>query len=222
MASDRPSSVQVLDATFVAAATRHQELPPPAHAEIAFGGRSNVGKSSLINRLLGRRRLVRTSSTPGATRGLALFRARLRLAGEEARLDLVDLPGYGFARRSKVERRSWGPMIESFLEHRVGLRALVVILDVRRGPEDDDRELLAYLDHIGRRAVIVATKVDKLPGSQRKLAVSAVRQAVGRPVLGVSGVTGEGLDRLWSLLLRVAHLSGGDVSGEPPAGPGGG
>src|SRR5688572_13893742 len=159
--------IDIRDARFVASAVRTDQLPPPAFAEIAFAGRSNVGKSSLINELVVRRKLVRTSSKPGATRGLVLFRVDLAIVRGEsapvkATLDLVDLPGYGFAKRSKAERRSWGPMIEGYLESRVGLRAVVVIVDVRRGVEDEDRQLVEYLDHLGRASILVATKLDKI------------------------------------------------------------
>ena len=107
-------TVEVRDARFLSAAMALGDLPPPAYAEIAFAGRSNVGKSSLINCLVARRKLVRTSRTPGCTRGINLF--RVELGGDApATLDLVDLPGYGYAKRSKQERRSWGPLIERFL-----------------------------------------------------------------------------------------------------------
>mgnify|MGYP006277942221 CR=1 FL=1 len=199
--------MHVLDARFLAAAPRQSALPPPAFAEVAFAGRSNVGKSSLINALLERRRLVRTSSTPGCTRGLSLFRARLRPAdGSEATLDLVDLPGYGFARRSKAERRSWGPMVEGFLNERVGLRAVVVIVDVRRGPEDDDRQLLEYLAHLGLEVIVVATKLDKLSASKRKPALRRLAPALGQRPVGFSATSGEGRDVLWRRIARAASL----------------
>ncbi len=197
---------KVLDATFLASATRQAALPPPSFAEIAFAGRSNVGKSSLINRLVNRRKLVRTSSTPGCTRGLSLFRATLRFGEDDAIMDLVDLPGYGYAKRSKVERRSWGPMIEGFLEERVGLRAVVLIIDIRRGPEDDDGQLLEFLDHLGIASVLVATKLDKLPANKRKPALHALTPQLGRRAIGFSSVTGEGVAPLWRRLAKLAHL----------------
>ena len=111
-----------------------------------------------------------------------------------------------YAKRSKTERRSWGPMIESYIEHRVGLRSVVVIVDVRRGPEDDDAQLLEWLDHIGKPAVVVATKLDKLPIAQRLPAIAKIKASIGRPVVGVSSETGEGRDRLWSRLIAAAGI----------------
>ncbi|MCA9614204.1 MAG: ribosome biogenesis GTP-binding protein YsxC, partial [Myxococcales bacterium] len=173
--------------------------------------RSNVGKSSLINALTQRKKLVRTSSTPGATRGINLFRLKLRVPVPEAEavlgeMDLVDLPGYGYAKRSKSERKSWGPLIEGFLRTRPGLRAVVVIVDARRGPEEDDAELLEFLDYIERPALVVATKLDKLPKNQQKLAVEAVSRTVGRRVFGFSAETGQGREPLWRSILRHAHV----------------
>jgi GTP-binding protein len=191
-------------ASFVASATHVLDLPAPVYAEVAFAGKSNVGKSSLINALLGRRKLAHTSSTPGRTRHLNLLRAEL--AG--GTLDIVDLPGYGYAKVSKQERRSWGPMIEGFLRERAGLRCVVVIVDVRRGLDDDDRQLFEFLSEIGRDALVVATKLDKLARSKRLPALDAVkRQTGGKPVLGFSAETGEGRDELWRALLRHAGLA---------------
>ncbi len=204
------NDITIIDAQFLAAATRQEELPPAMFAEIAFAGRSNVGKSSLLNRLVLRKKLARTSSTPGCTRGLNAFRVVARIpAGEgttNATIDLVDLPGYGFAKRSKRERAGWGPMIEGYLEQRASLRAVVLIVDVRRGLEDDDRELLDYLAHIGRAAVVVATKLDKLPRAKQKPALEALRASAGVRVLGASAETGEGRDALLRALLRAASV----------------
>jgi GTP-binding protein len=198
--------MDLLDASFLASSTDLNRLPPPAYAEIAFAGRSNVGKSSLINSLLGRKKLVRTSSKPGATRGINFFRITLRGG---AHLDLVDLPGYGYAKRSKAERRSWGPLIEGFLETRAGLRAVVLIVDARRGVEDDDLELVEYLDSLSIGVFLVATKVDKLPTHQRKLAVEAIKRDVGRRVFAYSAETGEGRDALAKALLRACSIEPG-------------
>jgi GTP-binding protein len=199
--------MQVLDAAFLASADRASALPAPAFAEVAFAGRSNVGKSSLINRLVGRKALARTSGTPGATRGLVLFRARLRLdGGDEARVDLVDLPGYGYAKRSKVERRSWGPMIEHFLRERAGLRACVVIVDVRRGPEEDDLGLIDYLIELGIEPIVVATKLDKIPSSKRKPAIAALAKTLGRRPVAFSSESGEGAEELWQRILSASAI----------------
>lgn len=197
---------KVADARFLASATRVEDLPAPVFAEVAFAGRSNVGKSSLLNALLQRNKLVRTSSTPGCTRGLNLFRVELR--EPEGTFDLVDLPGYGYAKRSRAERVSWGPMIEGFLTHRVGLRGVVTLVDVRRGFEDEERELLDFLAHVDRRTILVATKLDKIPRNQRKLRLQEIQRGVGRRVLGFSASSGEGREALWRALLRTLDIAG--------------
>ena len=198
--------MDVLDAEFTAGATVLGQLPAPVFAEIAFAGRSNVGKSSLINNLVNRKKLVRTSSAPGCTRAINIFRVRLRTDHGEAHLDLVDLPGYGYAQRSKAERKSWGPLIEGFLSDRPGLRGAVVIIDVRRGVQDDDLQLLEFLESVGVTPIIVSTKIDKLPTSKRKPAIKKLEQDLGRRVIPYSSVTGDGRDKLWKRLLYVSSI----------------
>jgi len=204
--------MDVLDAEFVAGATALEQLPAPTFAEVAFAGRSNVGKSSLINNLVQRKKLVRTSSAPGCTRAINIFRVRIRTNDDEAHLDLVDLPGYGYAQRSKAERRSWGPLIEGFLRERPGLRGAIVIIDIRRGAQDDDLQLLEFLESIEVTPILVATKIDKLPASKRKLALAAVRRELDRPLMGYSSVTGVGREALWKRILQVSSIDHSNVA----------
>ncbi|MEM9187678.1 MAG: ribosome biogenesis GTP-binding protein YihA/YsxC [Myxococcota bacterium] len=194
----------IRSARFVASATSYRQLPPPAFAELAFAGRSNVGKSSLINDLVQRRKLVRTSSTPGCTRAINIFRVELK--EPEACFDLVDLPGYGFARRSKTERRSWGVLIENFLEHRPGLRGVVLIIDVRRGLQDDDRELIEFLQHLDRSVVLVATKLDKLPSSKQRHGLKQLEDQVDQKLYGYSATKGIGREALSRAVLRTLAI----------------
>ena len=181
-------------ASFLGAASQPGRYPPPGPPEIAVAGRSNVGKSSFLNALLGRRNLVRTSRTPGRTRQVNFF-----AIGDEFRL--VDLPGYGFAVGAHAERAAWRPLIEDYLAGRATLRGALVLVDVRRGLEDDDQQLLDYLGHVGLRAALVVTKVDKLAHAAAGRAVAAVTAAAGGlPVLPFSAHTGVGRDAVRSLL----------------------
>lgn len=195
-------SLIIHNAEHIATATDVRDLPAPVLPEIAFAGRSNVGKSSLINDLLQRRKLVRTSGTPGCTRGLSLFRVQL----SQGSLDFVDLPGYGYAQRSKHERKTWGPMIENFLRARAGLRAVALLVDLRRGLGDDDRMLLEFLESIDRSAILVATKADKLPSSARQTALSQLKRDAGTAPIGYSVTESVGRDALWKAVLRHASL----------------
>jgi GTP-binding protein len=191
----------IVSAQFVAGAAGQGQLPAPTYAEIAFAGRSNVGKSSLLNTVVGRKNLVRVGGTPGTTRQINFFEVR---ATDGLALLLVDLPGYGYARRGKKEKTSWGELIEGYLTLRVTLRALVLIVDVRRGLEDDDRELMDFVAQTEGRAarspvrvLLVATKTDRLSSAARKPALAKVARDAGAPVLGFSAETGEGRDGLW-------------------------
>lgn len=197
---------EIVSAEFVAGAGPGSELPAPTGTEIAFAGRSNVGKSSLINALVQRKSLVRTSSTPGSTRQVNLFEVRAR---DGAVFRLVDLPGYGFAKRSKAEQEAWAGLIEKYLKKRVTLAVVVIIVDVRRGLEDDDRELIEFVEAASGAArrpvevVVVATKLDKVARSTRRSSVEQVAKGAGRRVVGFSAETGDGRRELWGILRRL-------------------
>lgn len=201
----KPSPFQVVDASFLYGMAPGNTAPESEFPEVAFAGRSNVGKSSLLNQLMSRRNLVRTSSTPGCTRQVNVFATRL---SEGWTVHLVDLPGFGFAKRSREERVSWGDLIESYLTTRQSLRMLVVLVDVRRGPEEEELQLLEWVREAraiepGLELLGVATKLDKVPRSQAAAAVKNISKELGLPTIGFSAETGEGRDDLWRALKRV-------------------
>lgn len=202
-------------AEFVAGATDARQLPPAEVAEFAFAGRSNVGKSSLLNTMLERKKLVRTSSHPGCTRQINVFRARLQ---DGLEVHFVDLPGYGYAKISKEQRASWGPMLETFIKRRETLRGVIILVDMRRGFEQEEQDLIAFLQHERPELaiVLVATKLDKLKTSERKPRLQAFQKEMGTPVLGFSAETGEGRAPLWSRLQTLA--TEGEPAEEPPLG----
>lgn len=196
---------QVVEAAFAAAAGPGGELPPPTFPEVAFAGRSNVGKSTLMNALLQRKNLVRTSSTPGCTRSVNLFKAR---CADGLEMFLVDLPGFGYANRSKSERASWGPLLEGYLKRRASLRTVAILTDVRRGIEEEEQQLIEFLrsnaeaDRPPLQIILVATKIDKLPLAQRKPALQKIG-VEGFSMIGFSGVTGDGIDPLWRRIRKA-------------------
>lgn len=148
-----------MDVSFLVSAFRQSQYPPADKPEVAFAGRSNVGKSSLINVLLNRRKLARTSSTPGRTQAINFFSV-------DGEFYVVDLPGYGFARVPRQVKASWGSMVETYLRTRTNLKAVVVIVDIRRGLADADVHLLHSLGQFGKRAIVVLTKSDKMSRQQ--------------------------------------------------------
>jgi GTP-binding protein len=187
--------VKVTAARFLGAAAATGGAPPARLPEVAIAGRSNVGKSSLLNALLGRRGLARTSGTPGRTRQLNFFLVNERFV-------LADLPGYGFAVGPEAERRSWGPLVEGFLRERATLRGVAVLVDARRRVETEEDELLAFLAHVELPTAVVATKLDKLGRGAAATALAGLRRHVGTaiPVVGFSAHTGAGRDALWRVL----------------------
>lgn len=180
-------------AVFVAGAATLDRLPPPRQPEIAFAGRSNVGKSSLLNRLVGRRALARVSKTPGRTQQINFFAV-------DDRLLLVDLPGYGFARVPLAVKAEWRHLVEGYLRGARPLRGVLVLVDVRRGLQPDDQQLLDFLSAAGLAAAVIATKIDKLGRGARAAALAKLGRPGGRPPLAFSALTGEGADAIWDVI----------------------
>lgn len=166
--------------------------PEATLPEIAFAGRSNVGKSSLLNRLIHRKKFARVSNTPGRTREINFFKVNGAFV-------LVDLPGYGYARISKEKRAEWKPLIEGYLRQSPELRGIVQLLDARHDPTNDDLAMLDFLSELGVPAVIVLTKIDKLSAKERRERIAAISQSLGLEedqTIVFSAVTGEGRDEL--------------------------
>ncbi len=196
--------MHILNAEFIRSCHGPEQIPAGRLPEIAFVGRSNVGKSSLINALLRRKRLAKVSRTPGKTRAINLF----SVSTDDPDLPhflLVDLPGYGFANVSKEERARWAPLIERYLTGRPELRAVVLLVESRVLGKQD-RETLDWLTSIGLRPLLVATKADKVKPAERVVTLRRLREhfelSEGDPLIVCSSTTGEGRDQLWTALRR--------------------
>lgn len=198
--------MKIFAAEFIKSCVAPEQFPSGDLQEVAFVGRSNVGKSSLINSLLNRRDLAKVSRTPGKTQAVNVF---LISTSDPAisRFHLMDLPGYGFANVPKTLRLQWGPLLESYLLGRVVLLRVVLLVD-SRVVTDQDRQTMAWLRSIGHDPLVVMTKVDKLKSQERVRTLRQIHQRLGLPegdaVIPYSSVTGEGKDRLWGSLRDAA------------------
>lgn len=187
--------------------------PETTLPEIAFAGRSNVGKSSLINTLLRRSKAARVSNTPGRTREINFFKINDQFV-------LVDLPGYGYARISKDRKAEWKPMIEGYLRASTNLRGIVQLLDIRHDPTKDDLQMLDFLAQVGVPTMIVMTKIDKLNKAQTAARVTAMTASLGLEddqVIPFSSTTGAGRDELAESLMSLvaAPIEAADPSNSP-------
>ncbi|HXU70843.1 MAG TPA: ribosome biogenesis GTP-binding protein YihA/YsxC [Polyangia bacterium] len=205
--------MKVLEADFLTSATEKSAgagWPVEGAPEVAFAGRSNVGKSTLLQALMQRRGLVRISSTPGRTRLINFFRVVVAPDGgrspqDRRELMFVDLPGYGYAKVSKEEREKWLPFVDQYLSERASLKILVLLVDPRRDMGLDETEIAKYVMARGVLVIAVMTKADKLKKHERKPALQKLERALGLKVLAVSATDGDGVDELWR---RIAAAIG--------------
>ncbi|MFB3160738.1 GTP-binding protein [Bacillus niacini] len=189
--------MKVVSSDIVISAVRPEQYPETDLPEFALAGRSNVGKSSFINKMLNRKGLARISSKPGKTQTLNFY-----LINEI--LHFVDVPGYGYAKVSKSERAAWGRMIETYFTSREQLKAAVLIVDLRHPPTQDDIMMYDFLKHYGIPCVIIATKADKIPRGKWQKHLKVTKETLdldeNDQIVLFSSETGEGKDKAWSIL----------------------
>ena len=193
------SAMIIRSAKFICSAVTPGHYPPDDLPEVAFAGRSNVGKSSLINKILNRKKLVRTSKTPGRTQLLNFFEIN-----ELWRF--VDLPGYGYAKVPAEVQKRWRPMVESYLTTRVNLRGMVWLLDIRREVSKEDLTLWDWLQAKQVTVIIVITKADKLSKNKRNKQAASIAKSLGRnaqELIQFSATSGEGKDEIWQALRQL-------------------
>lgn len=196
--------MNVNNVSLEAVAVKKEQYPNTALPEIAFAGKSNVGKSSLINAMINRKSLARTSQNPGKTRTINFYNV-------ENTLYFVDLPGYGYARASKTEVKKWGKMIEDYLIKRQELKAIILLVDIRHEPGENDIMMYNWLKHYNHKIIIVATKSDKLKRSQvGKHKAMLIRSfGLGKEdiIITFSSQTKDGKDELWAVIENEAQTA---------------
>ena len=176
-----------------------EQLPEPTTPEVAVAGRSNVGKSSLLNKVFGRKNLVKVSATPGKTANINFF--------EVDGIRFVDLPGYGYARVAKSVTENWGDMMEEYFQNRNGLRKVVQLVDIRHSPSAQDVQMYEYLRHYGLDGIVVATKADKVSRNEQAKCLKVIRQSLNLGpddlVIPVSALKRSGHDRLLEEIEKI-------------------
>lgn len=187
--------MKVISAELSTVAVKEDQYPTTDLPEFALAGRSNVGKSSFINKMLNRKKLARTSQKPGKTQTLNFY-------GINERFYFVDVPGYGFAKVSKKDREAWGVMIETYLQKRKQLQAVVLIIDIRHEPTNDDKMMYDWLKHFDIPVIVVATKCDKVSkgqwDKQKKIIKQKLELHPNDPLIVFSAETGHGKDDVWA------------------------
>ena len=192
----------IKSAEFTTSATKPDQYPPVKYPEMAFAGRSNVGKSSLINTLVNRKRLVKTSSTPGRTQLINFFNIN-------SLITFVDLPGYGYAKVPIAVRKKWGPMIETYLSGRRSLKGVVVIMDIRRVPREEEHNLIAWLEHYSIARILVLTKADKLSKTKQDKQRAAVARSLdvdSSELIMFSAKSRKGREDVWDAIISLTEF----------------
>ncbi|WP_079910171.1 ribosome biogenesis GTP-binding protein YihA/YsxC [Paenibacillus sp. 32352] len=206
--------MKVNQAEFIISAVGPNQYPADALPEIALAGRSNVGKSSLINRMIQRKNLARTSSKPGKTQQLNYYKINQDLF-------FVDLPGYGYAQVSKSKREIWGKFIEEYLLHREFLKLVLLVIDLRHPPSKDDQAMYAWLKHNGVPLCVVTTKADKISKGQWQKHVKIVKETLqmdkNDPFVLFSSELGIGKDELWGVI--ESKIRNGEAASTPDEEP---
>jgi len=196
--------MKVTEAELVISAVGPKQYPVDHLPDIALAGRSNVGKSSFINKMINRKSLARTSSKPGKTQTLNFYKINQELF-------FVDVPGYGFAKVPKAERERWGQFIEEYILSRHNLKAVILLVDIRHEPTKDDQAMYDWLKHHNVPVIVVATKVDKIPKTRVARHVKVVRETLGvskgDPVIPFSSETGQGKDEAWNTILAYIKMN---------------
>ena len=195
--------MNVNNVSLAAVAVKAAQYPQETMPEVAFAGKSNVGKSSLINTMINRKALARTSQNPGKTRTINFYNV-------ENKLYFVDLPGYGYAKAPKSEIAKWGKMIEDYLIKRDSLRAIIMLVDIRHEPGANDKMMYEWLKHYGHKIIVVATKSDKLNRSQipkhKKMLSEALSLEKGDILIPFSSESKNGKEELWNIIEEITGL----------------
>ena len=191
--------MKIISAEFLKSAEQSAHYPEAVLPEIAFAGRSNAGKSSLINKLLNRKKLVKTSSTPGKTRLINFFLINNLFL-------FVDLPGYGYAKVPKSVKKKWGPMVEAYISQRETLKGVVIIMDIRRTPGLEDQHMFNWLDYLNIISIPVLTKIDKLSKTKQKKQMHIIAENLlleENSLFPFSAKTGQGKDEIWTAIKKI-------------------
>ncbi|MBY0013611.1 ribosome biogenesis GTP-binding protein YihA/YsxC [Paenibacillus typhae] len=204
--------MKVNNAEFIISAVGPDQYPTDALPEIALAGRSNVGKSSLINRMINRKNLARTSSTPGKTQHMNYYRVNQDMY-------FVDFPGYGYAKVSKTQRASWGKMVEKYMEERETLKLILLVVDLRHPPTSNDKMMFDWLKHYDLPLCVVATKADKIPKTRWPKHIKIMKQELGvlpgDNFIPFSSELGLGREELWALIEDYSRLNEMEETEEP-------